>query len=85
MQDKQGREYAKLSQLKPGDCLQADSGFECMSPRELFEVKQHDCGELYINCRDGKHFLVGQTDNNEDIIGLYYCPPHVRHTKHTNT
>lgn len=70
MKDKDGREYAKLSQLKAGDPVEVDTGFACLYPGIHF-VSQWQDGRLYLHCNDGQHFLDGQTDNGEDIIGIY--------------
>lgn len=66
-----GRPYAKLSELKPGDQLEADDGFTCLRDGDRMTVtKDHD-GSLYVPCADGGHNLDGQADDGEHLIGLY--------------
>lgn len=81
MKDKQGREYAKLSQLKAGDIVWVDDGFDCMkrwSPRVVIaEASDYRPGnELYIKCKSGMHGLEGQlTNDNDSLIGIYAEDP----------
>lgn len=70
--DKNGRTYAKLSDVKPCDVLEADGGFDCLKPRQLEIVKVKENGSLYIDCSyDGGHILDGQLDDEGYLIGLY--------------
>lgn len=76
--DISGRAYAKLSITKPGDWLEADSGFECIGATNRKLVKQ-DINGLYVECAKGEHYLDGQIDEDgETIIGFYPVPavPH---------
>ena len=69
--DKQGREWAKMSQLKAGDEVECDSGFTCGINKATATVKDDGHG-LYISCDQGKHYLVGQLESDGDsLIGLY--------------
>lgn len=70
MKDKQGREYAKLSELKEGDQVQVDGDFTCMEPWSKLTV-QRDGDGIFIPCRDGSHHLAGQADDGENIVGVY--------------
>lgn len=70
MMDKQGREYAKLSELKAGDKVEVDADFDCMKPGSEKEVKS-DAKGLYVDCEADGHYLAGQADNGEDLIGIY--------------
>lgn len=66
MKDLQGREYAKLSELKHGDTVELDKGFTCnRAGRKLVFV---DAAGKYVTCDKGKHYLEGQ---GEDCIGVY--------------
>lgn len=66
-----GRPYAKLSELQPGDVLEADDGFTCMKNGERVKViKDHD-GSLFVPCKDGGHHLCGQADDGEHLVGLH--------------
>jgi len=69
--DINGRPYAKLSAMRPGIILEADSGFTCLkSGARVKVIKDHD-GSLFIPCADGGHHLDGQADDGEHLIGLY--------------
>lgn len=46
-----GAEYAKLSELKPGDKVQCDGGFTCLHLGDIKEVKVDKLG-FYIECDD---------------------------------
>jgi hypothetical protein len=85
MKDMNGREYARLSQLRPGTIVQVDGDFEgCFLPWSKLEVVEVD-GELalYHNvpecgaCGGGTepcaHGLEGQLadDNDDSLIGVY--------------
>lgn len=86
MRTTQGREYAKLSDLKPGDMIEIDGGFEegdCfLKAGAQFMVHAEDQNwldrlkrkpkELYFNCGAGYHALEGQLDDDGDyLIGVY--------------
>jgi len=68
--DKNGREYAKLDQLKAGDHVEIDDGFTCMSAGTTI-VHEGAGGELYIPCSCGRHFLSGQHDGDNWLVGIY--------------
>lgn len=81
--DNDGRPYAKLSEAKPGDWLEADAGFDCVrSGMKL--VIQEDKQGLFIACTGGpssgvyssQHYLDGQADDGEHLIGLYSTSTH---------
>lgn len=60
----------KLYDVKVGAVLVADGGFDCMNAGPK-EVRSDNLG-VYIECRDGRHYLDGQvsfTDLNE-LVGL---------------
>lgn len=65
-----GREWAKLSELKPGDHVLADDGFTCGMNGKTLEVSQDDHG-LYVPCNEGKHHLDGQADDGDHLVGLW--------------
>lgn len=69
--DKQGRAYAKLSELKAGDIVTVDGDFDCMEPWGQYEVK--DCPRgLYIACRGDEHLLKDDMNIDEGYItGVY--------------
>ena len=61
----------RLSELKVGQVIVADSGFTCIAPGERCEVMAMD-GELAVRCSDGFHFLCGQVAGPDDdtIVGF---------------
>lgn len=77
-----GRPWAKLSELKPGDKLKADGGFDCIEEGAILEVKAEDDGELYVECDgpDGAypgegqhHSLEGQLsdEDGDSLVGFW--------------
>jgi hypothetical protein len=73
MNDKQGREYARYSQLKRGDAVQIDAGFDCMPANSVLTVEAWPDGTLFIECDHGSHDLEGQLDidDGDSLIGIY--------------
>lgn len=76
--DVNGRPYARLEQLKPGDMVELDDGFTCHEAG-IVEVKE-DADEpddtLYFDCVDDdgrphRHHLVGQLDDDGFLVGVY--------------
>lgn len=78
--DAHGRPYAKLSQIKPGDKVLVDDGFECMKAWSIRTV-WFQAGDLYLRCSgpDGeskplteRHSLEGQLqDDGDTLIGIF--------------
>ena len=86
--DFDGREYAKLSELKNGDLVEVDSGFTCLCAGERRYVKLDPMGLLhlsegdfhkfyyYIECGAGHHGLDAQLmDDGDHLIGIYKIDP----------
>lgn len=69
--DVHGHEYAKLSQIKPGIIVQVDNGFTCIGHWQKRIVEQDEDGRLWIKCKSGHHYLDGQADDGEHLIGIY--------------
>jgi hypothetical protein len=72
MKDKQGREYARLSELKAGDLVKIAAGFECIA--EGTHTVQACEGGFYLTCNEGYHFLEGQLadeETDDSLIGIY--------------
>lgn len=71
--DKNGRPYAKLSELKVGDKVEVDGNFDCMRKGEIKEIKKYRDGSLIIDCNSKNgHWLEGQKDEGSDsLIGIY--------------
>lgn len=61
----------KLTEVKPGMVLVADGGFPCLLNQQRCEVRADGDG-LYIECNEGRHYLIGQIDFNTgtELIGL---------------
>lgn len=73
--DKNGRRYAKLSELKAGDMVEVDNGFTCMSPLQHYLVIDHQ-GELTVKCTCGHHALEAQASwNDGHLTGIYKVTP----------
>lgn len=69
--DKNGRPWAKLSELKSGDRLQAATGFDCILDGQVVEVYRLN-EDLYVPCSHGNHNLSGQiAEDGETIVGFY--------------
>lgn len=66
--DKSGKPWAKLRDAKEGDLLRLDGGFTCAKGQVQIYA---DKDGLYFPCSHGKHYLVGQADDGEHLIGIY--------------
>lgn len=65
----------KMEDVKVGDTLVvADDAFTCMREGQEKEVKGLRKGEffhdLYVECDEGMHFLEGQVDESEEVVGF---------------
>lgn len=59
-----------LSELKAGDTIETDDGFTCL-PEGSHAVEKDEGGDLYIKCKDGKHLLEGQEDDETgELVGI---------------
>lgn len=64
---------AKLGELKVGDVLIVDGGFDCMKEGDDKAVCVDAHGDLYVNCKCGCHYLSGQLPfdgNSDELVGL---------------
>jgi len=68
-----GRKWARLSQLRPGDTVEIDDGFRCMTAGR--HVVEADEDGLFLPCDDGRHYLAGQADAGEHCIGIWPVAP----------
>jgi hypothetical protein len=61
-----------ISQIKPGDTLIADDGFDCLEHGQSVVVEA-DGDYLFVPCKCGRHGLDGQLDfgGNGNLVGLY--------------
>lgn len=69
--DVDGKPWAKLSEVKPGNILVADGGFPCVKDGARLIVGRDEDGDLFVPCAEGPHLLDGQADDGETLIGLY--------------
>lgn len=67
-----GREWALIDQAKAGSKLIADGGFRgCIRKGAVLTVQEDEAG-LFVPCRDGNHYLVGQeNDSGSHFVGLW--------------
>lgn len=70
MEDVNGRPYAKLNELQPGDKVQVDDGFTCMHPWAVKTVHFNKHGP-YVWCSGWHHHLDGQVDDGVHCTGVY--------------
>jgi hypothetical protein len=61
--------YANLSELRPGDNLIADIGFNCLRPGFVCKVFAEG-DQLYITCAKGRHWLTEQLDG-DTLVGFW--------------
>lgn len=68
--DKQSRPWAKLSELKAGDKIEADAGFICIPAKAVLEIKAAPA--LYVECSGcSRHYIDAQADDGEHLVGFY--------------
>lgn len=61
----------KLDDVKPGDKLVCDAAFTCADPGFAYAVRRDEkTGELFINCRSGRHYLDGQKQDDGTLAGM---------------
>lgn len=58
----------KLCDIKEGDVIKLDAGFTCVDAGKA-KVKKDDDG-LYFACRNIKHYLDGQEDDEGNLVGI---------------
>lgn len=46
-------------------------GYLCVPDGSVREVKEHETGELYIECGSGKHFIETELEDNGNYSGLW--------------
>lgn len=62
----------KLGDIKEGDVLVADGGFDCLKEGARCVAKSDERQRLYVECYAGRHYLDGQVDDDDQemIVGL---------------
>lgn len=74
MKDINGREYAKVSDVKVGHVVEVDGDFTCLAEGTLCTVYADAKGDKFINCVHGPHYLAGQYEHDDAgdyYVGLY--------------
>lgn len=69
-----GREWARLSQLKPGDKICTDGGFSCGINNKTLAVKiDPETKDLCVECDEGMHSLDGQVseEDGDHLVGMW--------------
>lgn len=63
----------RLTDLKTGDRVIVDGGFDCMT--QGIHPLQYDSREdaFFLHCVRGKHYLSGQEDNDGELVGISPC------------
>lgn len=71
-----GREWARLSQLKVGDRITPDGGFTCLREGVPVKVCEID-GKLYVRCIHHWHALEAQLfgEDEDHLVGLWADKP----------
>lgn len=57
------------NEVKAGDRLIADGGFDCLTKGEECDVRSDKDG-LYVACRQGQHYLDGQIGEGGVLVGF---------------
>lgn len=64
------RNFAKVSEISAGDIIEVDGGFTCIAEDSKIIVHSDNEG-LYFICNQGQHWLGGQLDDGDVLIGIY--------------
>lgn len=59
----------KVEDLKPGDRLTDFEFWGCVPQDATRIVKADADGELFVSCREGHHYLSGQTGPTGELVG----------------
>lgn len=61
----------QLSDLRTGDRVKPDSPhWDCLRENMVRTVQRASDGALFIRCREGRHYLDGQTGDDGALVGL---------------
>lgn len=63
----------KYADLRPGDKLTNFEHWGCV-PREATRTVREDNAGLYVLCCKGRHWLIGQVDDNGDLVNCDLAP-----------
>lgn len=72
------KEFARIDDVKAGDKLTPDDGFDCLKVGSVLVVQADADGKLYVPCDEGNHYLNGQIggplggfETETHYVGLY--------------
>jgi len=68
MKDRQGREFARLSDLHVGQTVEVDSHYAGV---EKYRTILEDDGRLWVLCNEGRHFLDREILPDGSLAGIY--------------
>jgi len=71
--DASGTPYLKFQDVVVGMEVHFDSGFTCTT-EGTHTVQADDTGRLFVPCRNGKHFLSGQENEDGYLVGITAVP-----------
>ncbi len=71
--DRDGRPYVRYADLKAGDTVWLDGGFDCHPPGPVTIVV--DEAENCFRCKAGFHGLRAQCDDGVHCVGVYASDP----------
>jgi hypothetical protein len=57
----------KLDQLQVGDTVRVDDECTCIEPWALRTVQSNDDGQLFIECKEGRHSLEAHEDTGNPV------------------
>lgn len=61
---------ATLAEVSAGKRLIADGGFTCLIEGEVCEVHEDPARGLYVGCSEGRHYLDGQLNEDDQVVGF---------------
>lgn len=73
--DARGRAYARHAELREGQRIELDDGFDCVEHNPEHPTTRtvlKDEQGLYFVCKSGKHYLAGQVEGDV-LIGIYHA------------
>ena len=68
--DLKGRKYLNINDVRSGQKVVVDAGFNCMAPWSQRVVMQDEHG-FFLICRDGRHYLESDDPDEGSVIGVY--------------
>ncbi len=65
------KDFVKITKVRAGVRLRCDGGFTCINEHDVVTVREDPEGQLYVECRNGVHYLDGQASPDGTYVGLY--------------